>query len=266
MDFSAQPSVMGYGDIPKMNSPSKLQISEELLVLMKCAASYAASEAESPHMSCVYLLPTAKYLEILATNQKILFRARYAGTAVKSAIAFPLPMLGVLEAEGLQKLVLDNPRVFAQFPTGVVWQSISHKAARNFPYEELREKLSHGRKLERMAFRATAVKFARVVERLSAYLQYVRKEDWVLSISGTKGSEQVFLVSRLPHAVITEHLRVLEPLRGNFNFDWPLDQLGSIFKFASSVEDAIEVKLEPDAGMSFVKCGPIEMAMSTKRV
>ena len=101
MDFSAQPSVMGYGDIPKMNSPSKLQISEELLVLMKCAASYAASEAESPHMSCVYLLPTAKYLEILATNQKILFRARYAGTAVKSAIAFPLPMLGVLEAEGL---------------------------------------------------------------------------------------------------------------------------------------------------------------------
>jgi hypothetical protein len=267
MDFSAQPSVMGYGDTPKLDSASKLQIPEGLLALIKCAAAYAASEAESPHLSCVWLMPQKGYLEVMATNQKILFRAKYRGSEwpISSPIAFPLPMLGVIQAEGLRKLVWSNPCVFAQFRKGIVWQTTSRKASMDFPEGDIQEVMARGRKLA-PAFRANATRFARVVERLSAYLQYVRKEDWVLNITGTKGSEQLFLISRLPHAVITEYLRVLEPLKSSFTFDWPLDQLGSIFKFAGSVEGAVEVRLEPDAGMSFVKCGPIELAMSTKRV
>lgn len=266
-DFSAQPSIMGYGDTPKLAKATKLEIPDGLLALIKCAADYAASEAESPHTSCVYLLPQAKYLEIMATNQKILFRARYKGSKwpVGDPIAFPLPMLSVIGAEGLRKLVWSRPNVFAQFSKGLIWQSTSAQASKDFPEGDIAEMMGRGQKLS-VAFRVNAVKFARVIERLSLYLQYVRKEDWVLNITGSKGSEQIFLVSRLPHAIIHEQVRVSEPLVSNFKFDWPLDQLGSLFKFASSGEDAVEVKLEPDQGMSYVKCGPIQVAMSTRRV
>ena len=46
-----------------------------------------------------------------------------------------------------------------------------------------------------------------------------------------------------------------------FKFDWPLDQVAG--KFGGEV---VEVRLEPEAGMSYVKCGQIELAMSTRRV
>ena len=265
-DFSAQPSVMGYGEIPALKNPSKLRISDELMALMRCASQYASSEAEAPHLACVYLTPRPKWLEILATNQKIIFCGKHRFSHdIKSVIPFPIQMLSTLQAEGMSRMVWSAPNVFAQFPRGVVWQSVSAQASKNFPADDLRERLNRKQGIK-PAFRASAAKFARVVERLSTYLQYVRKEDWVLNISGTKGSDQIFLVSRLPHATINEHLRVLETIDTNFNFDWPLDQLGGLFKFAGTVDSAVECRLEKDAGMSYVTCGPIEMAMSTRRV
>ena len=265
-DFSAQPSVMGYGEKPTLDKSSKLVISEDLLALMKCAASYAASEAGAPHMACVYVVPNSKGLELLASNQKTLFRAKYlGGHTFKHSIPFPPSMLNVVQAEGLKELVWNRPNIFARFPTGMVWQPISAQAERDFPMTEIQETMIRGRKLVPLAFRAKASRFARVIERLTLYLQYVRKEDWVLNISGTKGSENLFLYARLPNAVITEHLSIEQPLKSSFKFDWPLDQLSGMFAVSSN-EDMVEVKLEPDAGMSFVKCGQVELAMSTKRV
>ena len=260
-DFSPQPSVMGYGEVPKLTDAAKLVISEDLLALMKSAAGYAASEAGAPHLACVYLIPSKNGLELLASNQKTLFRAKYVGGhSFKEPIPFPPSMLSVIQAEGLKELVWSKPCVFARFAKGVVWQSISAQAERDFPAVEIRDSMIRGRKII-PAFTAKASKFARVMERLSLYLQYVRKEDQVVGISGTKGSETVFLVVRLPNTIIHETLVVMEPLKTAFKFDWPLDQVSGMFG-----GEVVEVRLEPEAGVSYVKCGLIELAMSTKRV
>lgn len=264
-DFSAQPSVMGYGEKPKLGAATKLAMSEKLLAAMKCAASYSASEAGAPHLACVYVVPTKKGVELYASNQKTLLRVKYlGGHTFKTPIPFPPTMLSAIQADP-SDLVWSKPNVFARFPTGIVWQPISAQAERDFPLDEVRDVLNRGKASEYLAFRAKASRFARVIERLTLYLQYVRKEDWVLNITGTKGSEHLFLYARLPNAVITEHLSIEQPLRSSFKFDWPLDQLSGLFAVSSS-DDVVEVKLEPDAGMSYVKCGMVELAMSTKRV
>lgn len=262
-DFSPQPSVMGYGEVSKLTDASKIVISEDLLVLMKSAASYAASEAGAPHLACVYLLPSKNGLELLASNQKTMFRAKYnGGHTFKQAIPFPPAMLSVIQADGLKELVWSKPSIFARFAKGVVWQSVSAQAERDFPAAEIRDTLIRGKKIA-PAFTAKASRFARVMERLSAYLQYVRKEDQVVGITGTKGSETVFLVVRLPNTIIHETLLVSEPVKTAFKFDWPLDQLSGLFG-----GEVVEVRLEPEewAGMSYVKCGLIELALSTRRV
>lgn len=264
--FLPQPSVVGYQNLPQDGKMSRLTLTKELVELMKCAGTCAASELQSPHLSCVYMKPTTgNWMRLLSTNLKVVFSAKVQlEKTIQESLPFPLGMLDVLNADGLKSLRWTTKLVVGRFGTGVVWQPVSEVATKDFPVEDIELELQKSRKEEWTVFEMSAYKFAKVIEKLAYYLQGVRAEDWVLRLRGKKGTDKLEVVSELPQVTFRDLIggRTLK----DFSFDWPLFMIEPVMRFIGKEAEKVTLKvgLDKDGTKSYLKCGSIEMVIPSK--
>src|SRR5580765_4735962 len=245
-DFLPQPSVMGYARLPKFKvKPNRLNLTPELLEMMKCAATCAASELQAPHLSCVYMVPTTKGVSLYATNLKVVFKASAAvelGEEVNDAIPFPLSIIDAAGADGVKSVLWAEDCAIAKFPGGRIWQTVSEQARTGFPVNEIRSSLEKGTK-DLNVFSVSAYKFAKMVDRLTQYLQSVRKEDWVIVILSTQNANALSVLIKLPHVTIREKIGTLEPVKRDFRLEWPLDMIAPVLQFVGKDEEQIPLRV-----------------------
>ncbi len=266
--FLAQPSVIGYQNLPQDGKMSRLPMTKELVELMKCAGTCAASELQSPHLSCVYMTPsTGNGLRLLSTNLKVVFSAKIQlEKTIQESLPFPLGMLDVLNADGLKSLRWTTKLVVGRFGTGVVWQPVSEVATTDFPVQDIMESLKAVRKEELTVFELSAYKFAKLMEKLAYYLQGVRVEDWALKLRGKNGGNKLEVSSELPTVQFRDLISAR--IRKDFSFDWPLSMIEPVMKFIGKESEKVMLKvgLEKDGSKSYLRCGNIEMVVPSKAI
>jgi len=269
-DFLPQPTIMGYGSLPAFKKkPSQLTFSPELVELMQCAATCAAAEMQSPVLSCLYLVPTSNGVKVYATNLKVTFVGwlRTNIGEVTEPIPFPMSMVGVVGQKGLMNLKWADKCVVARFPTGRIWQTLSEEAATEFPVQEIRDAIKVGTD-ELNVFTVSAFRFAKLVARLTRYLESVRKEDWVVSVSSKKNAPGLQVILNVPGGKIRETIRTMTPVTRDFQFDWPLNLIAPVLQFIGKESEdlPLTVGLAEDQMFSYVRAGNISMAIPSKSV
>lgn len=262
--FNSQAAVVGYARLAKLKTPSKLALTPEILSLIECANTCAASEMQAPELACVYMLPTERGVKLLASNQKVVFRA--FGTLaepLKGDLPFPAEMMAVARADGLKSLLWSEGCVVGRFANGYVWQSVQEKAATEFPVKDIESLIKQSKTEETNVFKVSAYKFAKLVARLCLYLQSVKKEDWVMTVAGARGGGELLVAAKLPQCTIKERIKLMEPARRDFRMDWPLEMLAPVFSFIGQEDEErpLVVGLSKDKESSYVGCGRIEMVV-----
>lgn len=263
--FDQTLNLSGYATLNGLKGLSELTFTDEVIQLMMCASNFAASELQSPNIACVYVMPLKGGIQLLSTNQKILFKAKVKMEhQIQESIPFPVAMIQVMKAEGLKKLTWGEKCIIGKFDMGKVWQMIAESGM--FPYEEILKILDEGNKPEYLMFRVSGYEFAKVVGRIAFCLQSVRKEDWVLTIKGEKGASALKLLSILPSTTLKEQVETVETIKKEFTIQWPLNMLDPIFQFIGKEDEkrVVEVRLNKNGDFSYIKCGVIEMCVPAK--
>lgn len=264
--FSPQPAIAGYAFLGSMSKSSKLDLSPEIIRLMNCCATCASTELSNAFTSCVFMNPTDKGVDLLATNGTVGLRvAVKLDIPIDSPIPFPLPMMEVIQAGGLKSLRWGKNCIIGKFDTGKVWQTIMVESLKEFPVQTTTDIIASGRDRAMTVFQVSAYKFAKVMDRLALYLQSVNKADWVLEIVGKKGLDQIQITAKMPGSSVREQITVLGTLQKDFVMEWPLAVMNSVFQFVGKNEEdmAMRVGLNSKLNISYVRCGPIELTVSS---
>jgi len=259
--FLPQPSIVGYSQLGALKNHNQLVFSEEAIDLMGCAAECAASELQLPHLGCIMIRPEKTGVELYSTNQKVVFRGKTKlESPLPDSIPFPLGMLNVIRGDGLRSLRWTGDCVVARFPNGKVWQTTVAKAKKEFPKDSIDKMLKAGSQEELRVFRVAGEDFNRIAERLTYYLQSVKKSDWVMTIVGRKGNNRLSIVCRLPHVVFKEQIGCLDMITKDFKLEWPLSMIAPVLSFIGRrSKKALVAGLNKDGQNSYMRCGGIEM-------
>lgn len=267
--FSTQPGIDGYGGMVSGNSMNRLELSEAARGLVYCARECASGDQLKPELHCVYLHPVEGLVDILASNQKIMFRARAkTGLNIKESVPMPLFLVTVLGARQLKAVEWKKGLVLLRFPYGEIWQSISSKAL-SFPRKGIVGHISTGAK-KPVLFRVSTRRIATALERLGAYLQAVRKQDWVLELSAKKGDTELLLKTSIDHFAAEERVAVDGEVAEDFQLNWPLQMLIPVMEYVGQAHKKLwlEVRLWMALNKkgkrvlaSYVKTGDVQLVI-----
>jgi hypothetical protein len=136
--------------------------------------------------------------------------------------------------------------VVLDFGNGKVWQSIAIAANKKFPYKMIDKCIKKEQKTAKEAFTANAKLFGNIVQRLTSYLNSVRRLDWVLTLKGEKDSKYLNLEVPLGHTVFKDKIKVKNTIRSTFEVDWPLDRVIGILSVIASTQDRVIVSFDKD--------------------
>lgn len=256
--FTKSPDVPGYGELPT-GSGSAISLSPESLGLIACAREFASGDPTTPELNCVFIEPSTSKgdLRIYAATKRIIYAAR-SGEKVKMPSSLPMPpfLVSLLTNEHLKKLYWTKKEIVLEFDTGRVWQATSVKAGR-FPVAAVQKWMTEGKTYPE-AFHVDSKLFAAAVSRLGTYLTAVRREDWVLIIRGTKGSNKLSLTSSVPQSSFKETVSGAT-IKTDVEVKWPLDLLVPMYNFLSTKKEGDLTVHIDDAGRAFVHTKHINM-------
>lgn len=274
-EFSATSQVEGYAGRSAGTLNDRMAVTEHVKSLIHCARNCASSDSLNPEMNCVYIQPTKRGVDILATNETIMYRARAKTQVVKEAVPFPTFLVTLLGSDDLKAIEWKRKLVALRYSGAEIWQSVSAKALRGFPKEMVEKYIAEGAK-QPPAFVVASRKFSRVVGRLALYLQAVRRADWVLTVKGWKGKDRILLESQIANSKFKESLHVDGVLQENFEISWPLEMILPVYEFIAkkNKEIPLEVRLwrakkasqKKRVSASYIKTGDIELVVPTSRV
>ena len=224
-------------------------------------------------MNCVYVHPTKTGVDILATNETIMYRARAKVRVVQEPVPFPIFLVSLLGSGGLKAIEWRKDLVALKYGSGEIWQSVSAKAQKLFPKSSIEQYIAEGSRRP-LLFRVSSRKFARIVSRMALYVSAVRRADWVLSVKGFKGKNRILLESRIANTTFKEALVVDGELTSTFEISWPLEMLLPIFEFIEkkNKEVPLEVRLWESKSQkkavlaSYIKTGDIELIVPSRKV
>lgn len=263
-EYNSAPPLRGYGleeNEATKKIKSRLELTDHARFLIRSALSCAASDHSTPQLTCVYVAPKGGILSIYSTNRTILYQAR-SKEIVKpeTPIPFPLFLVDLLEHPDLVEVQWRESYVALIFPRGKIWQSVSVHARKKFPASTINHYISQGNKLP-VLFTIPIQKFVTPLLRLGAYLTAVRRQDWLLTISGEIGGKELKLTSKVPQTVFSERIKLEAPLTRSVSLNWPLDMLLPVFDFLGKKDkgDNIEVRLLKDR--SYVSTADVNLVI-----
>lgn len=261
--FSMQTEVSGYG-FSKKQKAREIMLSPGAKNLIFTAHQCATEDPIVPQLNCVYVERNSKHVDIMATNQKIVFLAR---TSKKKSrlrkIIFPLFLVELLNKGNPDKIFYDDKYMAFQFPSTVIVQPLPRKAQNSFPIKSIVELFSDVEKYP-VLFRADCANFSKVVERLSSYLVSVAKQNWVLRLSGNAAAKELILSSHLPMGSFKEYAHVKE-IREDFILQWPLDMMLPIFEYIKQ-QRGVNFEVRKSKSASYLSVGEIKVALPERVV
>lgn len=232
-EFTGQPPLKGYGfetDLAE-NITAKMELTAHAKFLIHCAQSCAGNDRVTPQLQCVYVHPRINGVRIYATNTKILYQAR-SKEKIKPPIPIPFPLflVDLLESDLLKEVQWRDKYVCLIFRHGQIWQSVSEPAKTKFPAKVIDLAIRKAAEIP-PAFTLPVRRFSESMSRLGMYLAAVRRQDWLLTISGIKGDDKIQLTSVVPQTVFKETLRIDSPLKSSISLEWSLDNVLPVFEF-----------------------------------
>lgn len=267
--FVTQPAVEGYGG--SLNGASwKMAMSDHVRGLVHCARDCASPDALVPEKNCVYVAPGKQGGEILATNQKVLFRAK-SKIQLADPVPLPLFLVTLLGSKSLQAIEWQDGVVVLRFPTGRIWQSVSAKA-KKFPREQLIGHIMTGAK-KPLLFRVSTRKLALALQRLGLYMQAANRQDWVLEIKAEKGSQEIGLETGIAHAKFREKVAVDGEVQQDLELQWPLDLVIPVMEYVGQAHKKywLEVRVWEattkkggKTKASYVRTGEVQLVIPSK--
>ena len=261
--FTGQPPLKGYGfetDEATQKVKARLVLTDRTRYLMRCALNCAGNDQSTPQLNCVFVLPKGSQLQVYAYNKVVQFRAISKDRITPElAIPFPLFLVSLLDNELLTEVQWKGTYVCLIFKQGMIWQPVSIPAKKKFPASTIDHFLEKGNELP-ITFEAPTRRLAAVVARLSMYLAAVRRQDWLLTLSGQQGTTEITMTSTVPQTVFKEKLTLDAPLKKTFEIHWPLAMLQPVFEFVSGKDKgALKVRLKGDT--SYVTTGDLSMVI-----
>ena len=272
VSFDSQPHVKGYGNAHRIlkNMDTTIPISEDLKDMLVCGKNCAVSDSVVPELDCVYLQKSTSGvgIKLYASSEKVV----YIGTGklnegkITASIPFPLYLINLLEAHGLKKILCAGKYVVLQFEHGLIWQPVSQKAIKDFPVKKIRIHAKIGEK-QKVTFVASSRRFARLMLRLGYYLQSVRRKDWVVNVTGKKGSSIIDVNTSIAGAKFSEKISTSDVIHKDFKLEWPLHILEPIFGYLSKKTKklGVIVKVDDKHGVSYVTVGSYWIACPSKQ-
>lgn len=265
--FNMQPAVPGYGPTIDMTeikqSKSTLDISDGVKSLIYGARECATTDHTTPELNCVYVKPAGDQTAIYATNQTLIFKSvSEEKMKAKEAIPFPLFLVTLIGSEGLKTIQWRDKEVILEFGCGYIWQPVSTKAKANFPVKSIDTWMSKEDDMK-TAFRHETKAFCDILTRIGSYLVAVRRQDWLLKMSGKKGDESLSLEVAISQGVFKESIKLNEPVKSDFSVDWPLDMLLPVFE--SVRKDKGTIKIQSSDSRSLFSTKRVKVIIPTRK-
>lgn len=262
--FDGSAPIPGYGFPPSGVLKSRINLGNHVRGLIYCARECAGADPVTPQLHCVYVQPNGTGVDVLATNQKIVYSAK-AKTVVKNKepIPFPLFLVPLLGSNQLTEIHWREKYVALTFPNGMIWQPVSAKARKDFPAKEITK---HMAKLSdtQLLFVSDVKQISRLVGRMVSYLSAVRRQDWALDIIGSKGSKKLFIGSKVPQVAFRETIQLKHPAKSDFKISWPLDMLDPIFEYLRKKDKgSLEVRLGK-RGVTYIIGQDVKVAVAER--
>jgi hypothetical protein len=186
--------VSGYESVPVIKNSQTASLNKRWISLVDIAKMCATDDPVAAQYNCVYLSPTKKNLEVLSSNNKVIFRGRSALEKGINNIAFPLLLVDCLEIEEAKRLVWNEKIAMIEFSKGHIWQTVKVAARKNFPLSDIRALVAKSREYP-VAVSINATALARAAARISAYVAALSRETLVFQITLEKGSKRIIIES-----------------------------------------------------------------------
>lgn len=201
----------------------------------------------------------------MATNQQLVYSAKTKVViSTKDSIPFPLFLVPFLGDERLVSVMWEKRFVALRFPTGMIWQSVNTKARKEFPADAIREHMK-GIDKHPLMFEVDAKRLGKIVARILGYLSAVRRQDWVLDLSGKRGERRIYLSSAVPQCTFREKVRLIAPCEHDFRISWPLDMLGPVFEFLTAKDKGDITVRSQKTGTSYMTGSEVSVAIPRRK-
>ena len=273
LELESQSNVKGYGNPKKLfkHKHTSIPVSTVLKEMLMCGKNCAVSDAIVPHLNTVYVTKGKSGslgMEAYASSDKVYYLGlgNLEEGKIKSAIPFPLFLIGLLNTDGIKKISWVGKYIVLRFEQGIIWQPISEEALKEFPVSDIQLYAKKSKKVP-ITFVASSRRFTTLMVRLSYYLQAVRRKDWSVRISGKKNKKYISVYSEIPGSHFNEKLSISEKIPDNFKLDWPLDILSPVFEFLSKKTKklGLVVRVDNRHGISYVRAGAYWLAVTSRQ-
>jgi hypothetical protein len=236
--FDIVAATAGYGE-QNYSGGTVLPITGKLPGMFKVASECATPDPTVPELNCVYAARNAEGLDLYGSNQLVVFRGVHKVKGrFPDRLAFPLFLIPFLTSDGLKEVRLKEKEVVLQFGCGALWQGVSVKAQKGFPRKTMDELVADGQKWPEQ-FRLQTRRLGLVTARFTQYLTSVRRQDWLMHVSGVEGEKQILFEVKIPQGIFRERVAVEEPVKAAFEADWPLDILLPVFEYLYTLKEAV---------------------------
>lgn len=257
--FDKQAKISGYGFEPDGKLLEKVNLSEHIKELVYCARDCATEDPITPQLNCVYIQPNGKGTEVYATNQKIVYQGHSKTKAgIKKPIPMPLFLVTLIGHKELQEIHWKEKTMTLQFPKGQIWQTVSSKAAKGFPVESIKENMLKIQNYP-LLFTIDSKRFVDILERLAGYLGAVKRQDWVLKLTGEKDNNEIKLSSRVPTGEFREIVKAARIFQ-DFNVEWPFDMVLPVFQYIKTRKEST-VEVRSRKGITYVTSKDVRLAI-----
>jgi hypothetical protein len=268
--FTNQKKISGYGDLKriKVSSNHTVPVSKELQEMLRCGSNCAVSDTIQPHLNAVITMSKGGKVLSYAASDYVFYMGEGSldkGEAIDK-VPFPLFLINLLDVDGLKSISCVGKYVMLKFKHGTIWQPISEEANKNFPMERIKKYEKQARSLP-VTFTTSGRRFSRLMVRLGYYLQSVRRRDWVATVKGVKGEENIKLRTKIPGVDFKESTSISGKIKHDFTIEWPLATLAPVFDFLSkrTRKMPLIVRINHKAKISYVQAGKFWLCVPSRQ-
>jgi hypothetical protein len=256
-------SKAGYEDIGK-TTRHEVKTEKELNTLLIAAKHCAEESTSEPEKNCVYARRSGKNIVLYATTGVLNIRAEVKSKLVlNEPIPLPLFIIDLMANPKLVGVEATKHEVILDFGIGKVWETISVEAKKKFPYKRIDNLISTEKKNSKLAFVVDAKSYGVVIERLAGYLGSVRRLDWVLTLTGKKGSSKLETIIPLGHTMFRDKIKLKKKIAYDFSVDLPFDRVIGVLGVIALTGEKIHWSFDKE-NRSYVKAGNIELLISRR--
>lgn len=244
-----------YGEWPLAAPDMVLELTRDLLSILRCARICASDQPIVPQLNVVYV-DINKALFVFSTNDLVacLGRCSYQGAG---KVLLPNNFIDILDYDNLNRVLVKGLVVGLEMGTTRIWAQAPEEASTLFPIDQLKKILVETRKTP-VSLTCSAEALSHQCRVFCGYLSGAPKTDWVMRLSGSKG-KNLELVAETSYAKFKDSMEanVLQPsVKAQLN----LDVMTPILELITKTGGVIELTATPS--LCHIKTGHYEFLMS----